>query len=144
MSSGNLESIRYMAQWLKSIHVKGEFLGVALLKSGGNVFKRNVEELNEIVDYLESNGVRRDWMGYVMSRCPQLLSQSIEEVKMRVQFYLHMGMNQNDFGTMVFDYPKVLGFLSLEEMNQKVSNSVLLLIIHLFAEENTLWDVLIW
>ncbi|KAJ4716515.1 Transcription termination factor like [Melia azedarach] len=121
MSSGNLESIRYMAQWLKSIHVKGEFLGVALLKSGGNVFKRNVEELNEIVDYLESNGVRRDWMGYVMSRCPQLLSQSIEEVKMRVQFYLHMGMNQNDFGTMVFDYPKVLGFLSLEEMNQKVS-----------------------
>jgi mTERF domain-containing protein len=31
-----------------------------------------------------------------------------------------MGMNENDFGTMVYDYPKALGFLSLEEMNSKV------------------------
>lgn len=121
MSGGNLESIRHLAEWLKSVHVKGEFLGVVLLKTGGNILERSIEELNEIVEYLETNGVRRDWMGYVMSRCPQLLSQSIEEVKTRVHFYLDMGMNKNDFGTMVFDYPKILGFLTLEEMNQKVT-----------------------
>ncbi|KAH9696144.1 transcription termination factor MTERF2 [Citrus sinensis] len=121
MSGGNLESIRHLAEWLKSVHVKGEFLGVALLKTGGNILERSIEELNEIVEYLETNGVRRDWMGYVMSRCPQLLSQSIEEVKTRVHFYLDMGMNKNDFGTMVFKYPKILGFLTLEEMNQKVT-----------------------
>ncbi|KAJ0011115.1 hypothetical protein Pint_34648 [Pistacia integerrima] len=133
MSRGNIECIRRLAEWLKSIHVKGEFLGVALLKSGGNVLERSHEELGEIVDYLESNGVRRDWMGYVMSRCPQLLSYNIEELKTRVHFYLDMGMNANDFGTMVFDYPRVLGFFSLEEMNQKVSDSlgVLLPIIQL-------------
>ncbi|XP_031278695.1 transcription termination factor MTERF2, chloroplastic [Pistacia vera] len=121
MSRGNIECIRRLAEWLKSIHVKGEFLGVALLKSGGNVLERSHEELGEIVDYLESNGVRRDWMGYAMSRCPQLLSYNIEELKTRVHFYLDMGMNANDFGTMVFDYPRVLGFFSLEEMNQKVA-----------------------
>lgn len=127
MSGGNLESIRHLAEWLKSVHVKGEFLGVALLKTGGNILERSIEELNEIVEYLETNGVRRDWMGYVMSRCPQLLSQSIEEVKTRVHFYLDMGMNKNDFGTMVFDYPKILGFLTLEEMHQKVPDSGLFL-----------------
>lgn len=82
--------------------------------------ERGIEELDDIVDYLESNGVRMDWMGHVMSRCPELLSFSIEEVKIRSEFYLDMGMNVNDFGTMVFDYPKVLGYLSLEEMKQKV------------------------
>lgn len=127
MSGGNLESIRQLAEWLKSIHVKGEFLGFVFLKTGGNILERSIEELNEIVEYLESNEVRRDWMGYVMSRCPQLLSQSIEEVKTRVHFYLDMGMNKNDFGTMVFDYPRVLGFLTLEEMNQKVPDSGLFL-----------------
>lgn len=120
MSRGNLESIRDCSEWLKSIHVKGDFLGVVLLKSGGNILERSKEELNEIVEYLESNGVRRDWTGYVMSRCPQLLSMSIEEVKRRVGFYLDMSMSKNDFGTMVFDYPRVLGFFTLEEMNQKV------------------------
>ncbi|KAF2305921.1 hypothetical protein GH714_008876 [Hevea brasiliensis] len=107
------------AEWLKSIHVRGEFLGVVLTKAGDNILERSDEELAEIVEYLESNGVRRDWMGYVMSRCPQLLSYSMEEVKARVRFYLDMGMNEKDFGTMVFDYPRVLGYFTLEEMNQK-------------------------
>ncbi|KAK9286085.1 hypothetical protein L1049_014465 [Liquidambar formosana] len=121
MSRGNLESIRRLVEWLKGIHVKGRFPGVALMKAGEAILERSTEELDEIVEYLESNGVRRDWMGYVMSRCPQLLSYSIEEVKSRVGFYLDMGMNEKDFGTMVFDYPKVLGFFTFEEMNQKVS-----------------------
>jgi mTERF domain-containing protein len=30
-------------------------------------------------------------------------------------------MNEKDFGTMVFDYPRVLGYFTLEEMNQKVT-----------------------
>lgn len=93
---------------------------MALPRAGGNVFERSTEELDEIVAYLESNGVRRDWMGYVVSRCPELLSFSIEEMRTRSEFYLDMGMNKNDFGTMVYDYPKVLGHLSLEEMSQKV------------------------
>ncbi|KAA8545977.1 hypothetical protein F0562_020572 [Nyssa sinensis] len=121
MSKGNLGSIRYTAEWLKSINVRGRFNGVALMKAGENMLQRSTEELDEIVGYLESNGVRRDWMGYVMSRCPQLLSYSMEEVKSRVKFYLDMGMNDKDFGTMVFDYPKVLGYFSMEEMNQKVA-----------------------
>lgn len=98
---------------------------MALLRAGGNIFERSTEELDEIVGYLESNGVRRDWMGYVVSRCPELLSFSIEEVRTRSEFYLDMGMNKNDFGTMVYDYPKVLGHLSLEEMSQKVLDSSL-------------------
>ncbi|KAH1030726.1 hypothetical protein J1N35_042900 [Gossypium stocksii] len=121
MSKGNLDSIRRLVEWLKTVYVKGEFLGATLLKSGDDILHRRLEELDEIVDYLESNGVRRDWMGFVISRCPRLLSYSMEEVKMRVEFYLNMGMNENDFGTMVFDYPGVLGYFTLEEMNQKVN-----------------------
>ncbi|GMP37937.1 hypothetical protein CsSME_00009397 [Camellia sinensis var. sinensis] len=59
-------------------------------------------------------------MGYVVSQCPWLLSYSMDELKSRVQFYLDMGMNDKDFGTMVFDYPQVLGYFSMEEMKQKV------------------------
>nr|AKM76433.1 embryo defective 2219 [Hypseocharis bilobata] len=121
MSKGNLESISRLAEWLKSIHVKGEFLGVVLLRSGKNILERSNAELAEIVEYLESKGVRSDWMGYVMSRCPELLSFSMEELKSRVGFYLDMGMNYNDFGTMVFDCPKALGYFSLEQMTEKVN-----------------------
>lgn len=121
MSRGKLESIRNRIEWLKSVRVKGEFLGVSVLKAGENILQRSNEELDEIVEYLESNGVRNDWMGYVVSRCPELLSYSLEEVKTRVQFYLDMGLNEKDFGTMVFDFPKALGYFSLEEMNLKVN-----------------------
>ncbi|MBA0782549.1 hypothetical protein Gotri_000415, partial [Gossypium trilobum] len=121
MSKGNLDSIRRLVEWLKTVYVKGEFLGATLLKSGDDILHRRLEELDEIIDYLESNGVRRDWIGFVISRCPRLLSYSMEEVKTRVDFYLNMGMNENDFGTMVFDYPGVLGYFTLEEMNQKVN-----------------------
>lgn len=121
MSKGNLESIRQFVDWLKTVHVKGEFLGVTLLKSGDDILQRSLEELDEIVDYMESSGVRREWMGFVISRCPKLLSYSMEEVNVRVEFYLNMGMNENDFGTMVFDYPGILGQFTLEEMNQKVN-----------------------
>ncbi|CAL0304235.1 unnamed protein product [Lupinus luteus] len=120
MSRGKFESIRNRVMWLKSIHVRGDYLGVALVSAGENILQRSNEELDEIVEYLESNGVRKDWMGFVMSRCPQLLSYSLEEVKNRVHFYLDMGLNQKDFGTMVFDYPKVLGYLTMEEMKLKV------------------------
>ncbi|XP_020218366.1 transcription termination factor MTERF2, chloroplastic [Cajanus cajan] len=121
MSRGKTDSIRSLAEWLKSVRVKGEFLGVVMLNAGQNILQRNHEELDEIVLYLESNGVRNDWMGYVISRCPQLLSYSLEEVKTRVQFYLDMGLNEKDFGTMVFDFPRVLGYYSLEQMNEKVN-----------------------
>ncbi|KAK1426487.1 hypothetical protein QVD17_15161 [Tagetes erecta] len=120
-SRGNIESIRSMAEWLKSIHVNGRFIGVALLRGGENVLARNTEELDEIVWCLEKNGVKREWMGYVVSRCPELLTFSMAELKTRMDFYFDMGMNEKDFGTMVFDFPKVLGFYSLEEMKQKVA-----------------------
>ncbi|PWA50434.1 hypothetical protein CTI12_AA471310 [Artemisia annua] len=120
-SKGNIESIRSTADWLKSIHVSGRFIGVALLKAGENVLERSTIELDEIVWYLEKVGVKREWMGYVVSRCPELLSFSMDELKTRTDFYFDMGMNEKDFGTMVFDFPKVLGFYSLDEMNQKVA-----------------------
>ncbi|KAJ0518562.1 putative transcription regulator mTERF family [Helianthus annuus] len=120
-SKGNLESIRTTADWLKSIHVDGRFIGVALLRGGENVLQRSIEELDEIVSCLEKNGVKREWMGYIVSRCPELLSFSMEELETHMKFYFDMGMNEKDFGTMVFDFPKVLGFYSLEEMNQKVA-----------------------
>lgn len=60
-------------------------------------------------------------MGYVLSRCPEILNFSMEELKSRAEFYLNMGMDEKDFGTMIFDCPKVLGYLSMEEMNQKVT-----------------------
>ncbi|KAM7275472.1 hypothetical protein ACFE04_017338 [Oxalis oulophora] len=121
MSKGNLESIRPIAEWLKTIHVRSEFLGVVLLKSGETILERSREELDEIVDYLESNGVRREWMGYVMRRCPQLLSYNIDELKSRVEFYVGMGINKNDFGTMVYSYSRALGYYTLDEMNEKVN-----------------------
>ncbi|XP_065857781.1 transcription termination factor MTERF2, chloroplastic [Euphorbia lathyris] len=120
-SRGNIKSIIRVVEWLKGIHVKGDFLGSALIKAGDNILERSNEELDDIVEYLESNGIRRDWIGYVMSRCPHLLSYTLEDVKARVKFYLDMGMNEKDFGTMVFDYPRALGYFTLEEMNQKVS-----------------------
>ncbi|PON57872.1 Mitochodrial transcription termination factor [Parasponia andersonii] len=121
ISKGNLESITRLANWLKSMHVKGRFIGLAMLKAGEGVFERTNKELDEIFEYLERNGVRREWMGYVLSRCPHLLSYSFEEIKTRVGFFLDMGMNDNDFGTMVFDYPRVLGYFTLTEMNEKVN-----------------------
>ncbi|XP_010555298.1 PREDICTED: transcription termination factor MTERF2, chloroplastic [Tarenaya hassleriana] len=120
VSKGDLDSIRKTIEWLKTIHVKGEFMGVALLRSGDNILQRKREELDEIVEYLESKGVRRDWMGYVVGRCPELLSFTMEELKARVDFFSKMGMDDNDFGTMVFDYPKILGYFSFEEMEQKI------------------------
>ncbi|CAI8616937.1 unnamed protein product [Vicia faba] len=120
MSRGKLESIRNRIEWLKSVHVKGDFIGEAMLKGGDNILLRSDQELDEIVECLESNGVRREWMGYVVSRCPKLLSYSLEEVKIRVQFYLDMGLDEKDFGTMVFDFPKALGNYTMEEMNRKV------------------------
>ncbi|KAJ1393670.1 Transcription termination factor, mitochondrial/chloroplastic [Sesbania bispinosa] len=121
MTRGKLDLIRNRVDWLKSVHVKGEFIGNAMLKSGDNILLRSNKELDEIVEYLESSGVRRDWMGYVISRCPELLSYSSEEVKTRVQFFLDMGLDEKDFGTMVFDFPRVLGYYTLEEMNQKIN-----------------------
>lgn len=120
MTKGNLESITRLAKWLKSMHVKGRFIGLAMLKGGDRLFERSNEQLDEIFEYLERNGVRREWMGYVLSRCPHLLSYSFEEIKTRVGFFLDMGMNEKDFGTMVFDYPRVFGFFTLTEMNEKV------------------------
>ncbi|XP_027112259.1 transcription termination factor MTERF2, chloroplastic-like isoform X2 [Coffea arabica] len=121
MSRGNLNSIRRLAEWLKTIYVRGRYIGVALTRAGGNILECNSQDLDEIVGYLEDNGVRKDWMGYVVSRCPEILSFSMEELKGRVEFYLNMGMDEKDFGTMVFDFPKVLGYFPMEEMNQKVT-----------------------
>ncbi|XP_042478826.1 transcription termination factor MTERF2, chloroplastic-like isoform X2 [Macadamia integrifolia] len=120
MSCENLELIRQKIEWLKTIHVKSEFLGATFAKAGGNILQRSTQELDEIVCYLESNGVRREWMGSVVSRCPPLLGYTMDEVKSRVNFYLDMGMDEKDFGTMVFDFPKALGFFTLEDMNSKV------------------------
>ncbi|KAK3126333.1 hypothetical protein QOZ80_7AG0555000 [Eleusine coracana subsp. coracana] len=117
--SGDLEKVRRMIKWLRSIYVKGEFLG-RVLANGDSFLNRSFEELEETISYLESCGVRRDWIGYVVSRCPQLLNVSMDELETRVKFYTDMGMNEKDFGTMVYDYPRVLGFWSLEEMNSKV------------------------
>lgn len=121
MSKGNLGSIRYLVDWLKTIHVKGRYIGVASTRAGDNILDRSVEELDDIVMYLERNGVRRDWMGFVVGRCPEILSFKMEDIMSRVEFFKDMGMDKKDFGTMVFDFPKVLGYYPMEEMKQKVS-----------------------
>ena len=77
------------------------------------MLERSTIELDEIVWYLEKVGVKREWMGYVVSRCPELLSFSMDKLKTRTDFYIDMGMNEKDLGTMVFDFPKVLGFYSM-------------------------------
>ncbi|PHT42075.1 hypothetical protein CQW23_20929 [Capsicum baccatum] len=120
-SRGDLESIRRLAEWLKTIHVKGRFIGLVMIRAKGNVLGRSLEELDEIVGYLEYKGVKRDWIGYIVGRCPEILSFSMEELESRTKLYFDMGMDEKDFGTMVFDYPKVLGYFSMEEMNQKVA-----------------------
>ena len=78
MSRGNLNSIRRLAEWLKTIYVRGRYIGVALTRAGGNILECNSQDLDEIVGYLEDNGVRKDWMGYVVSRCTEILSFSME------------------------------------------------------------------
>jgi mTERF domain-containing protein, mitochondrial len=116
---GDLEKVRRMIKWLRSIYAKGEFLG-RVLANGESFLNRSFEELEETISCLESCGVRRDWIGYVVSRCPQLLNLSMDELETRVRFYTDMGMDEKDFGTMVYDYLRVLGYLSLGEMNSKV------------------------
>ncbi|XP_047950549.1 LOW QUALITY PROTEIN: transcription termination factor MTERF2, chloroplastic-like [Salvia hispanica] len=120
-SKGDLDHIRRLAEWLKTIHVNGRYIGVTLTRAGGNVLERSMEEFDELVNYLEDNGVRKDWMGYVVSRCPEILAFSMDELRSRAEFYLNMGMNKNDFGTMLYDCPKLIGYLSMEEMNQKAA-----------------------
>lgn len=119
MCSGELEQVRHTAEWLKSIHVKGKDIGTVIVRAS-SILERNTDEMEEIVDYLIEKGVRRDWIGFVITRCPQLLTLTLEELASRVKFYLDMDMNKQDFGTMVYDYPRVLGFFSLDEMNSKV------------------------
>ncbi|XP_074285782.1 transcription termination factor MTERF2, chloroplastic [Silene latifolia] len=121
VSKGNMGSIMARAEWLKSVHVKGRSIGIVFLRVGETIVRRSIEELDEIVSYLESKGVRKDWMGYVLSRCAELLAFEMKELETRVSFYTDMGMNDHDFGTMVYDYPKVLGYFTLEEMKQKVN-----------------------
>ncbi|KAG9147921.1 hypothetical protein Leryth_003516 [Lithospermum erythrorhizon] len=120
MSKGNLDSVRNLAEWLQTIYVRGRFIGAVLTRAKGNIFSRSFEEFEENVEYLESKGVRREWMGYVVGHCPEVLSFTMEELKSRVEYYMNMGMDEEDFGTMVFDFPKVLGFFPMEEMHQKV------------------------
>ncbi|KAK8957234.1 hypothetical protein KSP39_PZI000321 [Platanthera zijinensis] len=120
LCSTNLEPVRRVAEWLKTIHVKGNYLGYVLVKATC-ILEHNLEILDGIVDYLEKMGVRNEWMGYVVSRCPKLLTLSMDDIESRVKFYMQMGMDEKDFGTMVYDYPKVLGFFSMEEMNSKVN-----------------------
>lgn len=123
MCKRDLQFVRQFTEWLKGVHVKGRFIGLVLSKCGNDMIERGMMGLEDTVSYLESNGVRMDWMGFVIGRCPQLLSFSMYELEARVKFYTDMGINRNDFGTMVFDYPKVLGF-PLKEMREKVYNSL--------------------
>lgn len=113
------ESVRNLVHWLKTIYVKGKHLGHVMTKADG-ILVRSTDEMESMVLFLEAHGLRREWMGFAVSRCPQLLSLSFDDLRSRIQFYLDMGMNQKDFGTMVFDYPKALGFFSLELMDAKV------------------------
>lgn len=116
MLKGDFELIRFFVLWLNLIYVKGRYIGVVFMRVGEIILRRNMEELDEVILYLESEGVRRDWMGYVISRCFELLVFSLEEVKIRVSFYIDMGMNEYDFGIMVYDCFKVFGYFSLEDM----------------------------
>lgn len=52
MSRGDIDSIRRFAEWLKTIHVKGDFLGTVMTKAGENILERSNEELDETVGYL--------------------------------------------------------------------------------------------
>ncbi|KAF3323911.1 mTERF [Carex littledalei] len=118
--NNDLNHICCMAEWLKSIHVKGQFLGPTMVKAGPTLLDLKFEQLEENIDQLERYGVRNEWIGYVVTKCPKLLVMSVEELEARICFYQEMGLNERDFGTMVFDYPKALGFFSLEEMQSKV------------------------
>jgi mTERF len=116
----DLSHIRRMAEWLKSVNVKGQFLGPTMARAGPTLLNLKFEQLEDNLDFLERYGVRNEWIGYVVTKCPQLLVMSIEELDTRICFYKEMGLNERDFGTMVFDYPRALGYFSLEEMKSKV------------------------
>ncbi|KAG9442675.1 hypothetical protein H6P81_018529 [Aristolochia fimbriata] len=118
-SSEDIDStLRSLILWLKTVHVKGKFLGYVLTRE--DILHRTTADLEEIAHFLEAHGIKRDWMGFILSRCPEILSFTMQEVKSRVNFYLNMGMSDRDFGTMVFDYPKALGSFSIQLMSAKV------------------------
>ena len=102
-----------ITEWLKLIHVKGKDLGVVFVKAS-SILGCSSKKM-ETVDYLIESGVR-EWVGIVVTRSPQVLTLTMEELVSRVRFYLDMSMNKEDFGTMVYDYTSVLGFFSLDEM----------------------------
>eukprot|EP00249_Psilotum_nudum_P005649 c19085_g1_i3 orf=381-1952(+) len=105
--------------WLKSINVRGRDLGI-VLKRQPCILERSIEELNDVVELLEMNGVKKGWIGLMVRRSPILLSLGCEELQERVAFFTDLGINSDDFGAMVSNFPAVLGHFSLEEMQGKV------------------------
>ncbi|KAM7261776.1 hypothetical protein ACFE04_020853 [Oxalis oulophora] len=95
MSKGNLESIRPIVEWLKMIHVRSKFLGVVLLKSGETILERSREELDEVVDYLESNG---HW-GYY----------TLDEMNEKVNYLKEFGLNHEQVGRLLAFKPQLMG-----------------------------------
>lgn len=113
---GNLQP---KIKWLKSINVGGRDLGIGLMREP-RILERTIAELNESVEMLTKNGVRTDWIGWVVRRSPRVLACNKEELQERIAFFSHLGIKADDFGRMVYNFPACLGHFSLDEMYSKL------------------------
>lgn len=113
---GNLQP---KIKWLKSINVHGRDLGAALMRDP-RILEKTIEELNENVELLKNAGVRVDWIGWVVRRCSKVLACCTEELQLRIAFYSHLGIEGDNFGRMVYNFPASLGHFPLDEMYSKL------------------------
>ncbi|KAI5083207.1 hypothetical protein GOP47_0002950 [Adiantum capillus-veneris] len=106
-------------KWLKSINVTGRDLGAALTRDP-IILEKTIPELSESVELMKSAGVRDDWIGWVIRRSSRVLTCRKEELQGRIDFYTRLGIQGDNFGKMVYNFPACLGHFPLDEMYSKV------------------------
>ncbi|XP_002981630.2 transcription termination factor MTERF2, chloroplastic [Selaginella moellendorffii] len=114
-----VDHLRLRVEWLKNLHVKGRDLGAVLSKQPA-LLLRPFNELNHNVALLENAGLKREWMGLVFTFSPSVLLEDHDQLNRRIGMFTELGIDEYSFGTMAFNFPPILGRLSIQEMAAKL------------------------
>ncbi|KAL3688724.1 hypothetical protein R1sor_015033 [Riccia sorocarpa] len=119
LADEKLERIKPRIELLKSIYVKGRELG-AVIEREPSILTQSLEELQNTVSILETAGIERKWLGLVVNRSPCVFAVGNEVLLRKISLFADLEIPPEDFGRLVFKFPAVLGYLSVEEMRSKM------------------------